>query len=153
MRSITKMSFQKSRIAKLERIHRTGDELFYLVWGMDEVSAKAMLVEARETGQLGDEDLAICAGWPHTTEPPSPRWVMRKDHFDREVDDALFDLMVKRMEAKWPGLYARWEKTKSEPYARSAASEMTDAELHAAALARPARVLLSVNRAAEPPKR
>jgi hypothetical protein len=33
---------------------------------------------------------------------------------------------------------------------RSAASEMTDAELHAAALARPARVLLSVNRAAEP---
>jgi hypothetical protein len=59
------MSFQKSRIAKLERIHRTGDELFYLVWDMDEVSAKAMLVEAREAGQVGDEDLAVCAVWPH----------------------------------------------------------------------------------------
>jgi hypothetical protein len=149
------MSFQKSRIAKLERIHRTGDELFYLVWGADEVSAQAALVEAREAGQVGDEDLAVCAVWPHAAEPPSTRWVMRREmRFEPAVDDVLFDLMVARMEAESPGCYARATARSSErpawppgvPAARSAdelrAAQMTDSELYAAAMARPVRVLL-----------
>jgi hypothetical protein len=120
-----------NRVIKLERKHRRQDAVFFMVWGPDLPSLLATLERACAAGDVRKTDIAAPLVWPFSEEPPSPRWILKGDRFDDRENDALNDILrsLGPADAKWPGPM----------------TEMTDAELYAVAIGRPAWQVLAAS--------
>ena len=125
----------ETRLRKLEAKRRPPEGVFFLVWGHDAVEIERNLATAKARGEVGRGDTVIRALWTGHNGGPESRWIANcRSDLSPAEDDGLFEEMKRR------GVEQYGAETVAEVLARPIAprdtwaSQLTDAQLFAAAL-------------------